>query len=101
METIKEGFVRRLREAIKQSGKTQREVADHCQINQTTLSGYLRTKDTALPGGYNLIALCRGLNVSADYLLLGDEKQGGQMTAQNQEIKQIFPSGHPEALGSS
>lgn len=66
-----EGFSERLRAAIKENEMYYVNVAR--KINKKTLASYLNG-DTC-PNAVNLARLCRVLNVSADYLLFGKNKE--------------------------
>lgn len=48
---------------------TVAEAAEACDLKQPTLESILRGKN--LPNATTLVALCHGLNVSADWLLFG------------------------------
>lgn len=74
IETLKEGFAKRLREVINRSGETIKETARRCDMSRPALAKYLDPKNPTLPGAYNLSTLCQVLNVSADYLLFGKER---------------------------
>ncbi len=57
----------RLAEEIKQSGKTQNEIAIHLGIKQQQISCYLHGKK--LPALDTLANLCKFLDVDANYIL--------------------------------
>lgn len=46
------------------------EAAKACDLKQPTLEGILR--GNSLPNSTTLVALCHGLDVSADWLLFGE-----------------------------
>ena len=57
----------RLREAIKNSGKTQKQIADELGISQFTVSKYMRANK--FPSLETFANLCEVLDVSADDIL--------------------------------
>ena len=59
----------RLRQSIKNSGKTQEEIADYLGITQSCVSKYLSRN--VFPALDTLANLCVFLDESADYILLG------------------------------
>ena len=60
-------FTERFNELLKQSGKTQVEIAKALNITKQCVNDYKTGK--SLPSLETLCALCRYLDVSADYLL--------------------------------
>ena len=58
---------RRLREAIEQSGYTQREIAQKIGVSEQTVSKYMRRN--VFPALDTLAKLCAVLDVSADEIL--------------------------------
>ena len=60
-------FTRRFREALKTSGLTQVELANHMKISKQCISDFKRGK--SFPSIQTLRLLCKYLDVSADYLL--------------------------------
>lgn len=69
---MEEIFKRRLREEIRLSGLTKKEIAAKVYITPETLRRYCTT--SKLPSLPTLCLLCKTLDVSADYLLgLKDE----------------------------
>ncbi len=57
----------RIQEAIKQSGKTQKQIANLLGIGQQTISEYLRGK--SLPALDTLANLCKELDLDANEIL--------------------------------
>lgn len=64
---MEEIFYKRLRSALSESGKKQKELAQHLQIKEATVSQYLSGK--AFPTLSKFHKICKYLDVSADYLL--------------------------------
>ncbi len=60
-------FTLRFREAIKTSGLTQVELANHMKISKQCISDFKSGK--SFPSIQTLRLLCKYLDVSADYLL--------------------------------
>ena len=58
---------KRLREAIKNSGKTQKEIADEIGVNPSTVSKYLRLDK--YPALDTFAKICKAVDESADYIL--------------------------------
>ena len=58
---------RRLREAIEQSGYTQRDIAQKIGVSEQTVSKYMRRN--VFPALDTLAKLCAALDVSADEIL--------------------------------
>lgn len=72
MRTIKKrkvptGFGERLYNIIIESKMSYYEIEQKTGVNHTNLYEYVQ--ETMLPSAYNLYALCKLFNVSADYLL--------------------------------
>lgn len=59
----------RIKVAVERVG-TVPEAARACDLKQPTLEGILR--GSSLPNSTTLVALCTGLEVSADWLLFGE-----------------------------
>ena len=57
----------RLRESIKQSPLTQKEIAEKIGVSQQTVSKYM--KEDIFPALDTLSELCKVLDVRADYIL--------------------------------
>jgi transcriptional regulator with XRE-family HTH domain len=68
------GFGERLKSAIKESGFSQKDVSEILQINQDTITNYVKEK--SLPNADVLFRLCRLLKVSSDFLLFGKYSDG-------------------------
>ena len=64
---MKDIFKERLSEAIKHSGKQQKQLALECRISEARLSAYVRGVN--VPPIDVLADLCRMLDVSSDWLL--------------------------------
>ena len=60
-------FTKRFNEVLKQSGKTQTEIAKALNITKQCVNDYKTGK--SVPSIETLYALCRYLDVTADYLL--------------------------------
>lgn len=69
----------RLREARKRAGYTQKDIEATCGISQPALSEFESGK-TADMGATALLAICRKVGVTVEYVL-----QGGPITAQEAE----------------
>lgn len=63
------GFGDRLRSAIKDSGYSQKEISEILQINQDTITNYVKEK--SLPKVDILFKLCNLLKISSDWLIFG------------------------------
>lgn len=61
------GFGSRLNKSITNSGLSVSEIERLSGVNHSNICDYISEK--MLPSAYNLYALCKTLNVSADYLL--------------------------------
>lgn len=57
----------RLRQSIKESGKTQKEIACAIGVSAQTVSKYM--KQDVFPALDTLSKLCKCIDVSADYIL--------------------------------
>ena len=57
----------RLRESIKQSNLTQKEIAKHIGVSAQTVSKYM--KENIFPALDTLAKLCKLLDVKSDYIL--------------------------------
>ncbi len=66
-EKLKQIFSNRLTEAVKMSGKSYRELADHLGINKATVSMYVHGK--AFPSLPTFYEISEFLDVSSDFLL--------------------------------
>lgn len=64
---LQESIRKRLIEAIKFSGMTQREIAKKIKISDATLSDYIHKKK--MPSLETFALLCNALDVSADEIL--------------------------------
>ena len=64
---VKEAFVNRLNSEIESRNLTQQQAAELTGITQASFSHYLSGKRT--PAFCELYKICKGLKVSADYLL--------------------------------
>lgn len=69
-ENIQESIRKRLIDAIKTSGISQREIAKKAKISDATLSDYIHKKK--LPSLETFALLCDALDVSADEILRGN-----------------------------
>ena len=61
------GLWERINDEIYIQGKTKKDIAERCGFERKTLSGY---NNLSIP---ILALLCKELNVSADYLLFGEQ----------------------------
>lgn len=66
----KDNLSYRIREALKKSGKTQKQVADEIGITAVSMCRYVKGK--RVPGAKNLHMLANSLNVCESWLLTGD-----------------------------
>ena len=66
-------FAKRLREAIRKSGLTVKEIAERIFVDKTTV--YYYQQGHRMPGALNLRMLADVLGVSADWLLGREAKQ--------------------------
>lgn len=66
-----EGFGERLKNVLKITKVSQRELSDMLFINQSSVSGYIRGKVT--PRIERIDEICSVLGVDAKYLVCGDE----------------------------
>ena len=62
------GFGSRLRKKREELGFSQEELANKTSVSRNTI---MKFEKGSLPQGENLVALCRALQVSADWLLFG------------------------------
>lgn len=62
-----EGIQKRLRETIKQSTYSQKEIAKAVNVSPQTISKYM--KNNIFPALDTLAKLCKFLEVSSDYIL--------------------------------
>lgn len=62
------GLWERINDEIRKQNRTKKDVAEQCGFNRKTLYGYC---NISLP---NLAKLCKELNVSADYILFGSNR---------------------------
>lgn len=62
-----DGIQQRLRDAIRQSGMSQKEIAEKVGIHPSTVNKYIRTDK--FPSIDTFALLCRALNVSSDLIL--------------------------------
>ncbi len=62
-----DGIQQRLRNAIKNSGMSQKAIAESIGVHPTTISKYLRSDK--FPSIDTFAALCKVLNVSSDLIL--------------------------------
>lgn len=73
MKTLptKESVARRIRLMMEVNDMSQTTAAKACEMPVPTLEGYLRGLN--MPGGEAIAKLARGLGVSADWLLAGED----------------------------
>ena len=64
---VLDGIQQRLRDAIRQSGMSQKEIAEKVGIHPSTVNKYIRTDK--FPSIDTFALLCRALNVSSDLIL--------------------------------
>lgn len=69
-ENIQESIRKRLIDAIKTSGISQREIARRAKISDATLSDYIHKKK--LPSLETFALLCDAMDVSSDEILRGN-----------------------------
>ena len=70
MDSIKISIGKRIARLRKDAGLTQAELSSKIEINEKNLSSIERGKNGIAMN--TLIALCKTLNVSADYILFGE-----------------------------
>lgn len=83
-------FHRRLRDAYRASGLTQRDLGDLIGTSGPCVSSYLTGKRT--PNSKSLYKLCRALGVSADWLL-GLKKKGTVMNEETKQSQNVWQEG--------
>ena len=66
-----EGFGERLKTAIQKKGYTQKELSEIFQINQDTITNYVKEK--SFPKADMLLNICNLLDISIDWLMTGKE----------------------------
>ncbi len=66
-------FAENLREAIKISAITTKELADKTGINEHTISSYLKTNGS-IPTADKAVKIARALNTTVEFLVTGFEK---------------------------
>ena len=76
------GFGKRLKQAIKESTYTQKDLSEIIQINQDTLTNYVKEK--SFPDAKILLELCHLLGKSADWLLTGEKLNEGTLSLKEQ-----------------
>lgn len=69
----REGISLRLREAIRQSGKTYSQLDEEAELGDGVTAKFASPRYKGLPTAYTLAKLCRVLHVSADGILGGKE----------------------------
>lgn len=89
MDTILEQIGRRLFERRKQLRLTQEEVADLAGVTAQTISTAELGKKALRPE--NIIRICAALNVSTDYLLLGEINEHDRSILST-KISQLTPA---------
>ena len=70
-EAEKSGIGKRIEEILQSNGISQRELADKCKITEVSMSRYIRGQ--RVPKATVIATIADALNVSADYLLGGNE----------------------------
>ncbi len=81
------GFGERLKSAIRESGYSQKDVSEILQINQDTMTNYVKEK--SLPNADVIFRLCRLLKVSSDILLFGKFSDSIEERDQDLEIGKL------------
>ena len=66
-ETVLEEIQQRLREAIRQSGLSQKAIAEKVGIHRSTVNKYIRADK--FPSIDTFVILCRVLGISSDVIL--------------------------------
>ncbi len=67
----KEAFTKRLRQAVRALDKKYNIIAKDCGISLPSLEYYLY--QGGIPNGVALAQICKGLGISADWLLFGED----------------------------
>lgn len=83
----KELFSSRLREIIKNKKIAQDELSSHFEVSVTSISKWVN--GNTFPTVDNIIELCRYLNVSCDFLLLGHESESNILSEPQADYKLI------------
>mgnify|MGYP001379579474 CR=1 FL=1 len=92
-----EGFGDRLRTAIQKKGYTQKELSEILQVNQDTITNYIKEK--SFPKADMLLNICDLLDISIDWLIKGQEHKSEtkmdfsdvqQLTEIEKEIIKIY-----------
>ena len=68
-----EGFAERLKDLWMKSGMTQEQVAVKIKWKRKAVNAWIN--GYSMPNALAIARLCRLFNVSADYLLFGEERQ--------------------------
>ena len=71
-------FTKRLKDLWLKSGMTQKQIADEAGVSRWTVKAWLEGE--IILGLPDLVCLCRLFNVSADYLLFGEEGENAVHT---------------------
>lgn len=80
---------RRIRQARKELGLTQVELAKLVGIKQASISE-LETGETVAPSGQTLIAMAHHLNISATWLMTGKGNKSAEKQDQSTEILDLI-----------
>ena len=86
------GFGQRLKNAIQNKKYSQKELSEILQVNQDTITNYVKEK--SLPKADMLLNICDLLDISIDWLVKGDSDNNnvniGQLRDEEKNIINIF-----------
>ena len=85
-----ETFAKRLIRTRKEKGYTQEQLAEFSKVSVSSIRRYEQgAKQNKEPSAYNLLAISQVLDVTPEYLLLGENKMNTYTTAIKKELSQI------------
>jgi transcriptional regulator with XRE-family HTH domain len=87
-ENTGSGFAQRLKRTRATKGLSQQELADQIDLHPNQISRY--EKGLSQPTAETLQKLAEVLDVSGDYLLAGDTKNGARANFEDQELLHLF-----------
>lgn len=84
------GFGQRLKETIKKSNYTQKEIAKLINISEDSMSLYVKEKK--YPDIQKVYAICEILKIEPNYLIIG---KNSDLTQQEEKLLEYFRSCNP------
>lgn len=87
------GFATRLKEARNRAGFTQKELAERTFVGYSTICRYEQeNQENKSPLAVNLVRLAQALDVTAEFLLFGEEKMDIYMDPLKEELFKLTAS---------